>query len=211
MSILFISDLHLGISERNLERMRRPFSNPDQHDEAIIGNLNDALEDPKTHVYVAGDFADAACSFEHFLECVHKLENRDRLHIVYGNHDWFWTEKCKAKNLPLHGEGSLFRSTYLSADLYDVDGRRVQVTHIPYAMPFDGYNVHGHVHPNYFDPYNDYAYCEDFVKTLPRTLNANCELTGYRPASLDDLIEINGRSRKPCRAEWGLGSPGPAR
>ena len=192
---LFIADLHLGISESNLYRMGRPFSSPEQHDEAIIDHLNSALSHDWTNVWVVGDFADSACSLGHFVECARAVENNRKLHLISGNHDEYLLDRCKEKGIATFGDDGLFGSVYETTRL-NVDGKRVKLSHMPYATPVPGgYCIHGHLHDAFADPTNPYARCSDFVKTLPTSLNANCELTGYKPVTFTELVAINERWR----------------
>ena len=67
-------------------------------------------------------------------------------------------------------------------------GRTVSLCHFPIAewngKRRGGYHVFGHLHGRRDEVYQ-------FMRRFDRALNAGCMLNGYRPVTLDELIENN--------------------
>ena len=80
-----------------------------------------------------------------------------------------------------------YRDNNSAAGFYDImmtlSGRR-----------HGGYHVHGHLHTR-----RDEVYA--FMSRFDNALNAGCMLNGYRPVTLDELIENNLRFRAERSSE----------
>ena len=78
------------------------------------------------------------------------------------------------------------------------DDRVVSLCHFPIAewngKRRGGYHVHGHIHARRDDVY-------EFMSRFDKALNAGCMLNGYRPVTLDELIENNLRFREAPGSE----------
>ena len=176
--IYYISDLHFG--HRNVIGMDgRPFETIEEMDETLIRLWNERVTD-EDDVYILGDFAyrngNAASWYLRQL--------RGRKHLVIGNHDRVTTRDQQAM------------AYFVSAEKLDWvmdNGRSVSLCHFPvaewYGKRYGGYHVHGHLHNRRDEVY-------EFMARFDRALNAGCMLNGYRPVTLEELVENNLRFRQ---------------
>jgi len=161
----YISDTHFAhrnivvFTDNNGNKIRE-FETYEEHDEAIIKNVNSIVK-PQDRLYICGDVAIS----KRGIENVGRLNGRKVL--IKGNHDIFKLKDYTSyfddirsyKMIPKHG---------------------VIVSHIPIRLePRDyhrwGWNVHGHTHHNVIDD--------------PRYINICLEHTNMFPVSFDEILE----------------------
>ena len=176
--IYYISDLHFG-HQRVIEMDGRPFETIEQMDETIMERWNERVTE-EDDVYIVGDFAyHNAYTASWYLRRL-----RGRKHLIIGNHDYNTVQDEKALEC--------FASVEKMLRITD-NGRTVCLCHYPIAewngKRHGGYHVYGHLHVR-----RDEVYA--FMSRFDRALNAGCMLSGYRPATLEELIENNLRFRQ---------------
>lgn len=90
-----------------------------------------------------------------------------------------------------------FSSVERMARIADND-RVVSLCHFPVAewngKRHGGYHVYGHIHIRRDEVY-------EFMSRYDKALNAGCMINGYRPVTLDELMENNRRFREEARKE----------
>lgn len=181
--IYYISDLHFG--HRNIIKMDgRPFETIEQMDEQLILSWSERVTDDDD-VYIVGDFA-----YRNGNTAIWYLRQlKGRKHLVIGNHDYITIGDEKTL--------AYFASVEKMNLIVDKD-RTVSLCHFPIAewngKRRGGYHIYGHIHNR-----NDEVY--EFMSRFDRALNAGCMVNGYRPVTLDELIENNSRLRKLRLAE----------
>ena len=176
--IYYISDLHFG--HRNVIAMDgRPFATIEEMDETLIRLWNERVTD-EDDVYIVGDFAYR----NEYTATWYLRQLKGRKHLIIGNHDWHTTQDAKAME---H-----FASVEKIHRIED-NGRTVSLCHFPVAewngKRHGGYHVHGHIHVRRDEVY-------EFMSRFDRALNAGCMINGYRPATLEELMENNMRFRQ---------------
>lgn len=176
--IYYISDLHLG-HRRVIEMDSRPFETIEQMDETIMARWNERVTE-EDDVYIVGDFAYRnAYTASWYLRRL-----KGRKHLIIGNHDYNTLQDEKAL--------ACFASVEKMLRITDGD-RTVLLCHYPiaewYGKRYGGYHVYGHLHVRRDEVF-------EFMSRFDRALNAGCMLNGYRPATLDELIENNLRFRQ---------------
>jgi calcineurin-like phosphoesterase family protein len=176
--IYYISDLHFG--HRNVIEMDgRPFDSVEEMDETLIRLWNERVTEDDD-VYILGDFA-----YRNGNTATWYLRRlKGRKHLVIGNHDHRTIQDEKAVQC--------FASVEMMNRIIDGD-RHVSLCHFPVAewngKRYGGYHVHGHLHNRRDEVY-------EFMSRFDRALNAGCMINGYRPSTLDELIENNSRFRQ---------------
>ena len=181
--IYYISDLHFG--HRNVIGMDgRPFETIEEMDETLIRLWNERVTD-EDDVYILGDFAYRKGN----TACWYLRQLRGRKDLIIGNHDGLTRQGEKAMEY--------FASVEKMARVVDND-RIVSLCHFPVAewngKRRGGYHVHGHLHNRRDEVY-------EFMSRYDKALNAGCMLNGYRPVTLDELIENNLRFRQGAGKE----------
>lgn len=181
--IYYISDLHFG--HRHVIGMDdRPFETIEEMDETLIRLWNERITD-EDDVYIVGDFA----YHNGYSATWYLRQLKGRKHLIIGNHDRHTIQDHKAVEC--------FASVEKMLRIMD-DGRVVSLCHFPTAewngKRHGGYHVHGHIHIRRDDVY-------EFMSRYDNALNAGCMINGYRPVTLDELIENNLRFRKGHSAE----------
>lgn len=176
--IFYISDLHFG--HRNVIGMDgRPFETIEEMDETLIRLWNGRVTD-EDDVYILGDFAYRNGNTASW----YLRQMKGRKHLIIGNHDRLTIQDEKAM--------AYFSSVEKMVLINDND-RTVSLCHFPVAewngKRRGGYHVHGHLHNR-----RDAVY--KFMSRFDKALNAGCMLNGYRPVTLDELIENNLRFRQ---------------
>ena len=176
--IYYISDLHFG--HRHVIGMdHRPFETIEEMDETLIRLWNERVTD-EDDVYILGDFAYRNGNTASW----YLRQLKGRKHLVIGNHDRITVQDNKAMEY--------FTSVEKMNQVIDND-RRVSLCHFPVAewngKRHGGYHVHGHLHNRRDEVY-------EFMSRYEKALNAGCMLNGYRPVTLDELIENNLRFRQ---------------
>ena len=182
--IYYISDLHFGHA-KVIEMDRRPFSGIEEMDEALIRLWNERVSE-QDEVYILGDFA-----YRNGYAAGWYLSRLNgQKHLVIGNHD----------RHTLRDESAMrcFLSVEKMTHVVD-QGRNVSLCHFPIAewngKRHGGYHVFGHLHGRRDEVYQ-------FMSRYDRALNAGCMINGYRPVTLDELIENNLRFRREAGGEW---------
>lgn len=176
--IYYISDLHFG--HRNVIGMGgRPFETIEEMDETLIRLWNERVTD-EDDAYIVGDFAYRNGNTSSWY--LRRLKGRK--HLVIGNHDRHTIQDTKAMEC--------FASVDKMMCIVDND-RVVSLSHFPVAewngKLRGGYHVYGHLHCRRDDVY-------EFMSRFGKALNAGCMINGYRPGTLDELIENNMRFRQ---------------
>lgn len=176
--IYYTSDLHFGHSDV-IQMDKRPFTNVDEMEEALISLWNErTMQDDD--VYIIGDFA-----YRNSKTATWYLRRlKGRKHLMIGNHDREII--CDPKAM----------ECFASVDkmmLISDNGRRVSLCHFPLAewncKHYGSYHVFGHVHGLWNEAHQ-------FMSRCDHALNAGCMLNGYRPVTLDEMIENNLRFRQ---------------
>jgi calcineurin-like phosphoesterase family protein len=185
MTTWFTADLHLG--HRNIiSYCKRPFADTDEMDRALLDGWNERVS-PDDEVWVLGDFALGKLAAT--LPLVAGLHGRKVL--VAGNHDRCW-----------HGHGrraEVWTRRYLDAGFDEIvqgettmplGGVAATLCHFPYRgdshdqdryvehRPADrgGWLLHGHVHERWAQ--------------RDRMINVGVDVTGFRPISGPDIIDL---------------------
>jgi calcineurin-like phosphoesterase family protein len=165
-----LSDLHLG-HNNIIKYCRRPFNNAGEMDRVLIGNWNRTLREDEEILYL-GDFrygTEAPPSSEYLRHM------NGRITFIRGNHDTDIPDTIPSLKIKYSDIEFLF-------------------IHNPDQVPpgFTGWVVHGHYHNNDLKKY-------PFINIGSRRVNVSCELTRYRPVSLDTvyaLIQECSRDKK---------------
>ena len=181
--IYYISDLHFG--HRNVIEMDdRPFESIEEMDAALIRRWNERVTD-EDDVYIVGDFA----YHNGYTATWYLRQLKGRKHLIVGNHDRHTLQDAKAMEC--------FASVEKMVRILDND-RVVSLCHFPVAewngKRYGGYHVHGHLHNRRDEVY-------EFMSRFRTALNAGCMMNGYRPVTLDELIENNRLFRKEEKNE----------
>lgn len=181
--IYYISDLHFG--HRNVIAMDgRPFDTIQAMDEMLIRRWNERVTD-EDEVYIVGDFA----YHNEYTATWYLRQLKGRKHLIIGNHDHHTIQDTKAMEC--------FESVEKMLHILD-NGRVVSLCHFPVAewngKRHGGYHVHGHIHIR-----RDEVYA--FMSRFDKALNAGCMINGYRPVTLEELIENNLRFRQEADKE----------
>lgn len=169
----YIGDMHLG--HKNVIKFDgRPYSDVDEMDKALIDNWNRVVTD-EDHVYIIGDFTYKNCKSSE--EYVKQLKGHK--HLIIGNHDYVTIKDENACRC--------FESMDKIAYIRDGD-KAVMLCHFPIAE-WNGkkrgtYHIYSHIHNRKDDTY-------EFMRLQPNALNAGCMINGYRPVTLEQLIENN--------------------
>lgn len=170
--IYFTADTHFGHANI-LKSCNRPFADIEEMNEAMIDAWNKRVHKNDT-VYIVGDMFFICDDVESILK---RLKGKKIL--ILGNHDIDWIKKVDT--------GKYFAGVekYLEV-LYG------QYTFILYHYPLldwhhkkNAYMIHGHIHANTNDDYFP------LLVTRDRVLNAGADINGFRPVTLDELIENN--------------------
>jgi len=156
-----LSDLHLG--HNNIIRYcRRPFNNAGEMDRVLISNWNQTIENSDEVIYLG----DLRYSFKAPPSSEYLTHMNGRITFIRGNHDTDIPDAIPSLQISYNGDEFLF--------IHDPDN----------APPgFTGWIVHGHYHNN------DLLHFP-FINFEKRRVNTSCELTGYRPVSLDTIYTL---------------------
>lgn len=178
---LYISDSHLG-HKNAIEFDNRPFADVEEMDALMIEYWNMAVQ-KDDEVYIIGDFC-----YRSNKGPVWYLQRLSGIkHLIVGNHD--------AKTLKYPGALDHFESVEHIKHVRD-DGKDIVLCHYPIAE-WSGYyrgawHIYGHIHGKLNEA------CL-FMREKKRALNAAACINGYRPVTMDELIENNRRfvEKKP--------------
>ena len=176
--VYYTSDLHFG-HRKVIEMDGRPFETIEEMDETLIRLWNERVTD-EDDVYIVGDFA----YHNEYTATWYLRRLMGRKHLIIGNHDHHTIEDPKAMEC--------FTLVDKMMRIMDRD-RSVSLCHFPVAewngKRRGGYHVHGHIHCRRDEVY-------EFMSQYDKALNAGCMINGYRPVTLDELIEHNMRFRQ---------------
>lgn len=166
--IFFTADLHLGHS-RVIEYSRRPYSNVDEMNEALIENWNRVVGKSDS-VYVLGDFAfvrpPEAVRFAQRLNGAQKL-------LIFGNHD-----KRLRDNKPFMQEW-VWGKDYAEITIGD---QKIIMSHYPFLTwaksHYGSWDLHGH--------------CHNSLKPDPhaRRVDVGVDAWNYAPVSFDEIKTV---------------------
>jgi calcineurin-like phosphoesterase family protein len=174
----YISDLHFG-HRKVIEMDRRPFDTVEQMDAELIRLWNQRVTD-EDDVYIVGDFAYRNA----YTATWYLRQLKGRKHLIVGNHDHNTIQDPKALEC--------FASVEKMLRITD-NGRVVCLCHYPVAewngKRYGGYHIHGHLHSRRDE-------VSAFMARFDTALNAGCMLNGYRPVTLEELVENNRRFRQ---------------
>ena len=157
----FIGDTHFGHANLlTFENNTRPYTNIDEHDEALVSNWNSVVGSDD-RVFHLGDVAFA--SKYHYLK---HLAGR-KIIVVLGNHDYYSKIDAIMEDKRYSVCGSfIYRREFL-------------LTHIPvHTSQMDSrfkYNIHGHLHTHSLDD--------------KRYINVSCEQVNMTPVSFGQIKE----------------------
>lgn len=167
----YISDLHFG-HENIIKMCSRPFSCIEEMDAVLLENWNNIIH-KNDNVYIIGDLIyKANNSPEYYLK-----QLKGKKHLIIGNHDKSWLKYVDTVKY--------FESVDLMKIINTGKGNAT-LCHYP-MLEFEGeFMIHGHVHTKA----NKLAYWE-YLKRIDALLNAGADINGYKPVSLDELIENN--------------------
>ena len=182
MRIFFIADTHFG-HKNSIKYGSRPFASVEKMNEALIENWNQAVL-PEDVIYILGDFA--YCSKTPAEDFLKRLNGEK--HLIPGNHERGYFSAVRGQELSSYWiyEGSYKERT--------IDGHKVILCHYP-LMSWVGQKrgslmIHGHIHNRKNEPYTA------LWSQLPNLLNAGVDINGYKPVTLDELIENNTKFKQ---------------
>ena len=173
--IFYTSDLHFG-HENVIKLCSRPFSSVEEMDESLIEGWNGAVH-RDDHVYILGDLLfKAEKPPEAYLKRL-----RGRKHLILGNHDRTWVDKVELS--------AYFESVERLAVINTGKGKAT-LCHFP-MMDYEGkYLIHGHTHARTNMPY------WGLLKANDNAFNAGVDVNGFRPVTIDELVENNRRFKE---------------
>lgn len=177
--IYYTSDLHLGNSNI-IKYENRPWQTVEEMDVALIDNWNEVVGQ-NDEVYVLGDFC-----FKGASKAIQYLDNLNgKIHLIRGNHDSFMGQQSFL--LWELGPSNFDRVEPEGWYKHMKDGdHEVILSHFP-ILYWDGmddrHSIHlyGHMHsrPGMQHPH-PYAY------------NVGVDVNGYRPVTLEQLLQNQG-------------------
>lgn len=167
--IYYIADIHFGHS-KVIQMDNRPFETVEEMNSFIMEAWRSTVTDHDT-VYILGDLCyKSARPASWYLE---RLPGEK--HLIIGNHDKWVSSSTR----------NLLESVDYLKVIKDGD-RKVTLCHYPLAeWPHyyqEGYHVFGHIH-------NNINSASKFMENEPRALNAGVMLNGYKPCTLNELIQ----------------------
>ena len=166
--IYYTADLHFHYEPA---AEMRPVSSAAEMDEMLIRNWNETIGEDDT-VYVVGDVG----YNDNRVPCDALAQLKGHKHLIRGNHDVGFDD---AELLYDHFE------TITDFNEIDDGEDHILLCHYPILHIKKSYMIHGHLHQVregiFFDT----------LKKLPQVLNAGVDLNGYRPVTLQQLIENN--------------------
>lgn len=172
-NIFVTSDTHFS-EEATRVRSRRPFSDINEMDLAIVENWNSKVQ-PNDRVFHIGDFGK--------YEMVSKLNGN--ITLLAGNHERKDVENGLINEQYLLGLG--FDEVYLEAKGLHVvlDGVRIEMIHEPSNATTDNYKLFGHIHK---------------LQMIKRgALNVGVDCHNYTPLSLKEIFEYRDAFKKESR------------
>lgn len=167
--IYYTADLHFGYAPV-ISATARPFADVSQMDEILIENWNRVVSDNDT-VYLVGDAGGHNTPFP--AQQLSRL--RGHKHLIRGNHDSCLSEQQRFLDY--------FETVTDFLEIDDGD-RHITLCHYPLVYIQSGCMIHGHLHNTKKEIFR-------ILQDLPRVLNAGVDINGYRPVTLQELIENN--------------------
>lgn len=169
----FIADPHFGHGNI-IRHCGRPFRHVEEMDEAMLQAWNQTVG-PQDTVYILGDLMFYCDDPEYYLR---RLPGKK--YLVTGNHDKTWMSKLE-KQKP--GILSQYFEEISPIMTIREDGRKLILCHYPMYTWEDrkegSWHIYGHIH-NAAD-----------ITPVEHALNAGVEINGYRPVTLEELVENN--------------------
>lgn len=188
MSDKFIADLHLG-HKNILAYDNRKFENIEEHDETIIENWNEAVDDGDD-VYILGDI-----SWHNPTKTIKILKRlKGNKHLIIGNHD---RKLIKNKK---------FRAEFVEmADYKEItlpNEKVIVLSHYPIPCfnkhYYGWYHLYGHVHSSFeWNMMENIKYQMEELYDMPCKMyncGAMMPYMNYTPKSLEEIE--NGAARK---------------
>lgn len=168
MTQYVISDTHFD-HKSIIKFCNRPFKDVNEMNLAMVHNWNSIVNEEDT-VYHLGDVA---------LGDERTFPKRSVKHITDK-----WIGMLNGKKIFINGnhDPDNFGIPYTRIKY---KGIRFMLVHDPNdkRLPgYDGWLIHGHKHNNNIGEY-------PFINTRKRTINVCVELTGYKPVSLDEIVD----------------------
>jgi calcineurin-like phosphoesterase family protein len=160
MTYFATSDLHFG-HKNAINYCNRPYEDLEDMEACLIKQWN-AVVQPTDTVFVLGDFA--FCSKTKAQEILSELKGFK--HFIWGNHDR-GREKAYMEVPGVEGDDFL---------RYKHNGQTILMTHYPFESFREDFHFHGHTHGQSTPKYN--------------RIDVGVDSVGYRPYTLDQLIEI---------------------
>lgn len=170
--IYFISDTHFN-HKNIIKYCNRPFADVKEMNEILINNWNDTVSQDDT-IYHLGDFA--LGNKEQSLNIIHELNGNKFL--ILGNHDKWHPSVYESYGF------TVFKNAPVKLDEY-----KFILSHYPIPdkqIPKDYINLHGHIHDKSL--YNGFDKFDSSKYSLEKHVNLSCDVTGYKPISLDDVL-----------------------
>lgn len=161
------ADLHLG-HKSILGYQPRPFRDVEEHDAAIIGNINAAVK-TNDRLWIIGDF-----SFGNPAKYIERINCQD-IRLFLGNHDFRWLTKFK----------KIERVRIYYFDDIDFGVCTAALCHFPIRSwsrrRHGAIHLHGHVHGHIVDP-------------VPGSMDVGVDTNSYKPWNIVDAAAfIAGR------------------
>ena len=174
----FIADCHFG-HKNIIASCNRPFDSLEAMDETLIANWQARVTE-KDDVYIVGDLMFFCPDPERYL-C--RLPGRK--HLIIGNHDPVWMKKTSP---------AFWFESIEHMEVIELAGRSVTLCHYPMMCwtesGRDGLLVYGHIHGNRHDSF------WPLLSKMENAFNAGVEVNGYRPVTLEELMENNRPFRR---------------
>lgn len=174
----FIADCHFG-HKNIIASCRRPFDSLADMDQTLLSNWQARVTEADD-IYIVGDLMYYCPDPEQYL-C--RLPGRK--HLIVGNHDPVWM----AKTSPAFWFESIEHMAVI-----ELAGRTVTLCHYPMMCwaesKREGLLVYGHIHGNRHDSF------WPLLSKMENALNAGVEINGYRPVTLEELMENNRPFRR---------------
>lgn len=157
--IYFISDTHFG-HENILKYDNRPFATIEEHDQALLNNINSVLS-PGDTLWHLGDVAWSQQKYEWFVA---NLKGTIQYEQLRGNHD---------------NRGSL--PWIRSSDVAEikVDGHKIFMSHYPHLSWPNRY--HGALHL--------FGHVHGMLQGVGRSMDVSANMIGYKPISATEVIQ----------------------
>lgn len=172
-----LADTHFD-HEGIIAHCDRPFGSLAAMHDALVENWNTVV-DPGEPVVFVGDLTvePGEAAFREWVDRLH-----GEIAVVVGNHDG---DAVAGERVTLH-------ETYA----FEHGGHRFLAVHDPADAPrTDRWLLHGHHHNLRVDRY-------PYLDPFDQTINVGCELTGYEPVPLDELVAtVEAGQFRPRRPE----------